>query len=121
MTSDMKNRPDWQVEATQKNNNSTDSLPPDRVFGRVRLDLAKYYARDFRGDRDQEVTRRLQSLTGAPNGVQVLLSVAEGQRPPWVGIQYVRQECGHVGSIMVECEDPGTSAAWLWALKWGEW
>jgi len=45
MTSDMKNRPDWQVEATQKNNNSTDSLPPDRVFGRVRLDLAKYYAR----------------------------------------------------------------------------
>ena len=121
MTSDDKNRPSWQAEANRKNINSNHILQPDRVFGRVRLDLAKYYARDFRGNCEHEVTRRLQSLTGAPNGVQVVLAVAEGQSPPWAGVQYVRRECGHLGSIMVECEDSATSAAWLSALKWGQW
>ena len=121
--------PGRRIEA-QKNTNSDHSLQPDRVFGRVRLDLAKYHkpldperfysTRDARESNDQEVTRRLQSLTAAPTGVEVVLLVAEGQRPPWTGVQYVRQECGHLGSITVECEDPPTSAAWLWALRRGQ-
>ena len=132
MTDAKESRPKpWQAEATQKNTNSNNILQPDRVFGRVRLDLAKFYkpldvarfysTRDSRENNDQEVARRLQSLTAAPSGVEVILQVAEGQRPPWSAVQYVRETCGHLGSIMVECEDPGTSSAWLWALRRGEW
>ena len=130
MTSDDKIRPSWQAEANRKNINSNHILQPDRVFGRVRLDLAKYHkpldperyysTRDSRTDADHEVTRRLQALTAAPTGVEVILLVAEGQRPPWSAVQYVRQECGHLGMITVECEDPPTSAAWLWALRRGQ-
>lgn len=131
MTDNEKTRPDLPVGTSHGFNNSNHSLQPERVFGRVRLDLAKYHkpldperyysTRDSRTDADHEVTRRLQSLTAAPSGVEVILLVAEGQRPPWSAVQYVRQECGHLGMITVECEDPPTSAAWLWALRRGQW
>ncbi|MHA6509522.1 hypothetical protein [Tessaracoccus sp. Y1736] len=117
----MKNRPDWQVEAIQENHNSKPILAPEAVFGRVRLDLSKLFVRYSREDHDQRVTRRLQSLSWAPRGVDVVLLVAEGQRPPWPGVVWVREECGHLGSITVECDDAATSGAWIQALRSAQW
>ena len=87
------------------------------IGGVVALDLRKlddYYS-------EREAEGKLKRLTHAPAGADVEIHVKARQMPIFQGLDYLRREGSHLGSITVHCEDAGTVASWVKALREGTW
>lgn len=69
-------------------------------------------------DDDHRVARAIEDLEVAPAGADVVI-VVRGRQHPSLALDYLRQHGGHLGSVTVECDDPGTVARWVRGLRDG--
>lgn len=86
-----------------------------RVGGVVALDLRPHdtsYSED-----GHELTHKLKCLTYAPAGVDVMIHISPRQFADFQGLNYLRREGQHLGSVTFHCEDAETVADWVKALR----
>lgn len=74
---------------------------------------------DFLDSHSHEAFRALQRLTEAPPGASVSIVVSPGSHPNVMGLQYLRDQGRHLGTIEVESSDPHTVRAWYQCLAGG--
>lgn len=69
--------------------------------------------------RDRLIERNLKDLCYAPAGAAVTIRVSRGQLVEIAGVECLRAHGRHLGSITIECPDPGTIRRWVDALRNG--
>lgn len=93
------------------------SAPRTVVTGTIVLDLRPVDPNDRF---DSSARRKILTLTVAPFGASVVLVVLSRQYvDPSIG-HMIRSEAFHLGSVTVECDDPGTIARWVSMLRAGD-
>lgn len=89
------------------------------IGGVVALDLRKLD--DYYSESEREAESKLKMLSYAPAGADIEIHVKARQMPIFQGLDYLRHHGTHLGSITVHCEDAGTVASWVKALREGTW
>lgn len=85
-----------------------------KINGRVHIDLTEL-SDDLRDI--HPLDRAVQEAADSPTGAEVIFHVRRRQRPPYIGMAWLRQHGQHLSSVTIDCDDPTTIRHWCDALR----